>query len=408
MFCFNCGKQLPDGIRYCTSCGSLIDGLSSHEHSTQDEPYYSTIRQEPDDATARIFHQPTPMPTDMVTQPGNSGFFPQAHVFSQATWQPGKPEFRKKDSIAISIVIPISFLAVISVLFTFIIFIIIDMSPPDPVTFPLGSDSTEEEYEEIREESGSSNPFLVRYGRFITGKYGESLMTRSSVSDSIKERILTTIILVSASLIISYAIAVPLGLLSARNLGSVTDEICNVISIISRATPFFFIAMMLGLVFSVHLKWLPIAGLQRWTGYILPILTLVISYVGYAVQTVRATAACVISSDITSIFFQEQHDEEASNGTKNRISMLPSISKSGVQLGWLMIGVIMTEITFAIPGVGSFLMSGVIYRDTTVLYGSIMALYAIFLIASAVFFAIICAVVIAMRTKPGKWLEVRL
>ena len=304
-----------------------------------------------------------------------------------------------RDSVAVRIVAPVLFLVLLTVAFTFVAFIIIESFPGDPIHILLGADATEEEYEAYRAESGLDRPLIVRYGRMFIGDFGTSWVTRQPVSQLLKERLPSTIKLILASLIITYIIALPLGILSAVKRGKTVDTVFNIFSVICKSVPFFWLALILLMILSLNLGLLPVAGANTWIGYIIPVFVLVFSYVGFAMQAVRATSVRAINYGNTGLNFRESGADGIGKSAIMQDAMLPSIAKSGLQLGWLAIGVVVIDTVSSLPGVGSLLMVGLMNRDMPVIFGGVMALSLCFLVAAAVFSFIITGIIYVLRLK---------
>ena len=439
MFCAACGKQLPDNAKFCNSCGNPTAApkpAAQPDPPTQEPPPVHGARDQPPNAPPPIQSAvelpitppPIPLATEQPpkTPPNNPPtqepprYAPppmpgiEQPVYEHPAKQPaydqpayGQPAYgqlhKRRDSIAVRVVVPMLSLVLLTIIFTFVVFLIVDSSPGDPVRIMLGADTTDEEIEQYREELGMNEPVITRYWRSLLGDLGTSYTTGQPVSDIIKARLPSTITLILASLIITFIIALPLGILSAVKRGKAVDIIFKIFSVICKSVPFFWLSLLLVLLFSVKFMWLPVGGTDTWAGYVIPVITLVFSYVGFAMQAVRATAIRAINYGNKGLFFQESDDAySVGKGVKVQNAMLPSIAKSGLQLSWLVIGVVVVDTISSIPGIGNMLMTGLMTRDSPVIYGGIMAFSLCFLIAAAVFSLIVAGIIFALRLKPAK------
>lgn len=132
--------------------------------------------------------------------------------------------------------------------------------------------------------------------------------------------------------------------------------------------------------------------------YVLPIITLGFSYFGFAMQAVRATTLQALGGSNADLVFpgNDIGDEDA---VQNAI--LPTVAKSGLQIGWLLLGVILVEVVFAFPGIGRLALEGIYNRDTAVAVGSMMRLYVLLLITGAVVCLAFAGLAHVLREKLG-------
>lgn len=146
---------------------------------------------------------------------------------------------------------------------TLIVFFVMDMTPGDPAVAKLGVDATAEQIEELREEMGLNDPFLVRYGRFVLnlvqGDLGTSYKTGLDVMQQIMQRIPYTFLLSFAALLFAVIVGIPAGIISARHQYTVFDNCTMVLTLIGASAPHFWLGLMGVIIFAVNLGWLPAA-----------------------------------------------------------------------------------------------------------------------------------------------------
>lgn len=153
-----------------------------------------------------------------------------------------------------------------------LVFTLMTFCPGDPAEIILGSTATEENLESLRQELGLNQPFFVRLGTFLSDTFlhfdlGNSWATGASVKDAILERLPRTLILATTMMAISFCIGVPLGIMAAIHQNQWQDNLCMTLALIGISIPNFWLALLLVLLFSVKLGWLP--GNGNWRTSIL-------------------------------------------------------------------------------------------------------------------------------------------
>ncbi|MFW6184078.1 MAG: ABC transporter permease, partial [Chloroflexota bacterium] len=152
---------------------------------------------------------------------------------------------------------------------TFVVFLIIHLVPGDPARVVLGTQANEANVAALRERLGLNDPFLVQYGNWLWdaahGDFGRSLITRQPVGPQIAQRLPATLQLAAAALIVGMLIAFPAGIISALRPGSKTDIFTSIVSQVGVSIPDFWMGIMLILLFSLTLGWLPSRGYTPMT-----------------------------------------------------------------------------------------------------------------------------------------------
>ena len=419
MVCSKCGSPLPDNVKFCENCGAPAQ-RQSNAAEQKSEPvlqYVPTLTLEgaqPADTEQRftptspnaqspiapppIAPPPIAPPPIMTPQPQDPTSSPdgQAKLYQQTSRLAGSPS-----SLVRRVGIPALVMLLLTLIFTFVIFVLIDSQPGDPALIALGLTATESEQQRFRLENDIDKPVIVRYARALTGNFGVSRNSRQPVSEMIKERAPTTAYLILSGMIVTLIISIPLGIMSAIRRNRLIDALTSAISMLFRAIPFFMIALAFVRWFSVDLGILPVSGAGTWKHYILPGVALGLPCLGFAAQTIRATAIKVMRSGAGGLVFP---DSGLSNGRALQNAALPTISESGLQLGWLFGGAILIETLFAMPGVGQSLLMGIMYRDYPVVIGSVMSLSVFFLAVSLVFVFVVAGAVFLLTPKNAKGL----
>lgn len=270
---------------------------------------------------------------------------------------------------------------------TFAVFLIIQLVPGDPARVILGVQANEEDLVAIRERLGLNDPFLVQYGNWLTnavqGDLGKSLITGQEVTPQIMSRLPATLQLAAAALFIGLIIALPAGIISALKPGSKIDVIASVSSQIGVAIPDFWMGIMLILLFSLTLGWLPARGytpIQESPGdwlrhIILPAVTLGI--ISGAVQTrfVRSAMLEVLNENyIRTGHAKGLPERRVIMGHALPNAMITIVTIIGLQITALLSAVVVVEVVFGWPGLGRLALEAVLDRDYPLLQGTVLTM----------------------------------
>lgn len=258
---------------------------------------------------------------------------------------------------------------------SFIIFLAMSLSSGDYVSSIESDTMTDADREELREKYGLNDSVFVQYGRFIyklvfKGDLGTSMSTNTSVMKIFKDRIGATMYLGICATIISWIIGIPLGILAAKHPGTLIDNSCNVIGTLGLATPNFWLGLMLIVLFSVKLHWLPSNDNKYWYSVILPAITI---GTGNTANLMRITRSSLIENS-----HMDYCRTARSKGVSERVvfnkhamrnALIPIIHDSVGLLSLCIAGASMTEAVFSWPGVGTMILEGLRARDTTLTCG---------------------------------------
>lgn len=270
---------------------------------------------------------------------------------------------------------------------TFTVFLIIQLVPGDPARVILGVQANEENVAAIRERLGLNEPFLVQYGSWLAnaarGDLGKSLITGQDVTPQIRQRLPATLELAAFALIIGLIIAIPAGIISALKPGSVIDVFASVGSQVGVAIPDFWLGIMLILLFSLTLGWLPARGYtpmsESFSGWlehiILPAITLGI--ISGAIQTrfVRSAMLEVLNEN----YIRTGHAKGLSARrviTRHALpnAMITIVTVIGLQITALLSAVVVVEVVFGWPGLGRLALDAVLDRDYPLLQGTVLVM----------------------------------
>jgi peptide/nickel transport system permease protein len=274
-----------------------------------------------------------------------------------------------------------------------LVFSLIHLVRGDPVRLALGTRYSQEAYDALRARNGLDQPLVEQYfrwaGRALTGDLGVSFRSGEPVTVLIGERLPATLTLAFAAILLALLIAVPLGTLSALRPRSLTDRVATVISQIGISVPDFWLAIVLILVFAGTLGWLPSGGyvplgedplgwLQR---LILPAVAVGVVSGSVITRFVRSSVLEALGSDhVRTAQAKGLPERQVLGWHVLRNALLPLVTVTGVQLAYLLSGVVVVEIVFSWPGLGQLALQSVEARDYPVLQGAILLFAFVFLV----------------------------
>ena len=251
---------------------------------------------------------------------------------------------------------------------SFLIYMVMGLTPGDPARQYLGALATEEELNMYREEMGLNKPLIMQYLDYmkgaIHGDFGISLSTKGPVWTELKDRIPTTVTLACSTMLVMIIGALPIGIISAVKQYSALDRTVTVLALVSTSIPSFWAGMMLMLLFSLKLRLLPSIGVGTWKHFVLPSITAAIIMMASLMRMTRSSMLEVIRADyITTVRAKGAPEKIVIFKHALRNALLPVVTVIGVNFGLLLAGSLGTELVFAMPGVGSLLISAVRAKD---------------------------------------------
>lgn len=263
---------------------------------------------------------------------------------------------------------------------TLIVSFAIRLTGDPAIMLAQGSGSiTEADLEKIREALGLNQSFLAQYVNFIrgllVGDYGESFMGGTEVSDLIGRALPATLALAFASMAVSIALSIPLGVKAAVSRGRWPDQLIRILSLVGLSFPNFWLAIMLVLLFSITFNILPPSGMEGWTSFIMPAATMGIILTATNIRLVRTTMLDTLRSQYIMV--------ARAKGLSNTVVLykhalrncsIPLITYFGLQFGGLLGGIVVVERVFNWPGLGTLAFEAVAARDYPVLQGVITVL----------------------------------
>ena len=260
---------------------------------------------------------------------------------------------------------------------SFLIYWAMNLTSGDPALLIAGDKATPEMLEQIREEKGLNDPFLVRYGRYmlgmIQGDMGESYITGKDVFQTFMETLPNTLMLGGAAVLIAVIIALPLGIYTAIHQSTWKDNVGMVFALFGTAMPNFWLGLMLILLFSLKLGWFPSGGKAGFSSVVLPAVTVGYGLAALIMRTTRSSMLDVIRQDYMTTARAKGCSERQvifRHGLKN--ALIPIITAIGMQISMIMTGSVLAETVFSWPGIGRLVNASIARRDNEMVTGAII------------------------------------
>ena len=245
---------------------------------------------------------------------------------------------------------------------SFIVLVLIDITPGDPAAIIAGPDATQEEYEQIREDLGLNRPLLTRYvsflGGVLRGDLGKSFMNKRSIWDQVAERFPYTLRLSMMCIALAIVAGIPIGIFAATHQYTWKDNVSIMGALFCVSMPGFWFALILIQIICVQFRLLPIAGIESWTGWILPTFTHSLGYMAIIARQTRSNMLDVIRQDyITTARAKGQSEQIVRYRHALKNAMIPLIQIVGGVFGMSLGGAMITEVIFSVPGLGSYALA---------------------------------------------------
>jgi len=270
------------------------------------------------------------------------------------------------------------------------------LAPGDPVTLLLGAEYSPEAYARLTKELGLDQPLVVQYakwmGNFIHGDWGRSYITRADIFQlAVMQALPVTLWLSALALIFALVVGVPAGMVAALNRGGPVDWIVSSLSVLGSAFPSFYLGIILIWVFGVGLGWFPTMGFVRpWEDLAgglhhlaLPAMTLGLYYAGLISITTRASLIDVMRQPfISAVRARGEPMSRVVGVHAMRNVLMPLVTVIGLQLGGLLRGAVMTEVVFAVPGLGMMITTAVLSREYAVVQAGIILTALFFIVVN--------------------------
>ena len=270
-----------------------------------------------------------------------------------------------------------------------VVFAVLEVLPGDPARLMLGMNATDDSVQALREQMGLNQPLLWRYldwaGGLLTLDLGRSYTYSVPVIDLVSERVVVSLPLALIALILSTAIAIPVGIYSASRRGTAADAVSMGAAQFGVAVPNFWFALLLIYVFAVWLRLVPAGGFPGWSAGVWPALrALILPAVALALPQ-AAILARVTRSALLEVLGEDYIRTARAKGIPRRAvlwrhalrnAMIPVLTILGLQFAFLLAGTIIIENVFYLPGLGRLVFQAITQRDLIVVESVVMLLVA--------------------------------
>ncbi len=257
----------------------------------------------------------------------------------------------------------------------------------DPVMLMLPGDASMQEIEELREQLGFNDPLVKQYLRFITnalrGDFGDSLYYHVPAMSLILERLPASLELAVVAMAFALLVAIPLGVISAVRRGTFIDMGAMLTALFGLSMPHFWLGIMLVLLFSVKLGWLPTSGRGGFEHLIMPSIALGLSLLALFARLTRSVMLEVLGQDYIRTARAKglkEHWVVGKHAIKN--ALIPLVTVAGMQFGFLIGGTVIIETVFAWPGVGRLVVQAIFNRDYPLVQATVLVLAVIFVLVN--------------------------
>ncbi|MCF8108811.1 MAG: ABC transporter permease [Desulfohalobiaceae bacterium] len=270
-----------------------------------------------------------------------------------------------------------------------LLFFMLRMLPGDPAQVLAGQMASSEEVEMIRHQLGLDQPVLLQYAHFLNRlahfDLGRSARTQNPVTQEIWARLPNTLLLAVLAISLACLLGIPAGIISAVKPYSWLDYLMTSAALFGISMPVFWLGLMLVLIFSVTLHWLPAGGTGSWKHLVLPSFTLAMFVMAFIARMTRSTMLEVLSQDYTTTARSKGLKEKVviiKHALKN--AMIPIITVIGLQFGMLLGGAVLTETVFAWPGLGRLIVDSILARDYAVTQGAILVFGLLYVLVNLI------------------------
>jgi peptide/nickel transport system permease protein len=255
----------------------------------------------------------------------------------------------------------------------------------DPAIAIAGEGARAEDIEMVRKTYGFDRPLPVQYvewlGKTVRGDFGESIYFKTPAAPLIFAKLETTMVLGLLSLAFALAVSVPLGVLAAVYRNSWIDRLCLALAVLGQALPNFFFALLLIMVFSITLRWLPVSGSDTWQHFVMPTIALGYYAAPAFMRLIRAGMIEVLEAD----YIRTARAKGLPSNTvifkhALRNAVVPVVALAAVQLGFLLGGSVVIETIFALDGLGYLAYQSITFKDFPVMQNIVLLLSVIYVV----------------------------
>jgi len=272
-----------------------------------------------------------------------------------------------------------------------IVFAMVHMAPGDPIAAVLPVDASREQIEATKQAYGFDKPLPVQYlkwlGRVATGDLGRSIATRRAVALDVRDAFANSLVLAASSSLLAFGAGIALGLLAAFHQGRALDKAASAVAVVGVSVPHYWAGIILIIVFSVQLNWLPAMGASADGGAVdylrhmaLPTIALALIPLGVITRVVRSAALDILAQEFVTALRAKglARRRVFKHVVKNAAPQIFTVL--GLQFGFQLGGSVLVESVFSWPGTGYLLNLAIFQRDIPVLQGVILVLATFFVL----------------------------
>jgi len=273
-------------------------------------------------------------------------------------------------------------------------FLLVHIAPGDPITAMTAGNASQEVVDQIKQAYGLDKPLPVQYaiwlGKVLTGDLGMSISNGRPVAREVASAVGNTFVLAVFATLLGFTLGAALGTLAGYRQGTTIDRIATTVGIIGVSIPHYWLGMVLVIIFSVELGWLPSmgagphgAGFWTWNAadlahLVLPAVTMAAIPLGIITRTVRAVVAEILSHEFVQALRAKGLGQRRIFLHVVKNAAPTSLAVMGIQLGYLLGGSILVETIFSWPGTGLLLNNAIFQRDLPLLQGTVLVLAMFF------------------------------
>lgn len=270
-----------------------------------------------------------------------------------------------------------------------LVFLVLHWLPGDPAVLVAGDGATEETIARIRQHLGTDRPLWAQYGSYLAGlehgDLGVSFATREPVWRRLWDQAPATLSLTLMSTLVALVVGVTLGVVAAVQRGRWLDQVIQSVMLFLTSMPSFWLGILLILVFSVALQWLPAIGNGSFAQLVLPTTCLGLIAAGRLMRMVRDSVLDVLDEPfVTTLRAKGLRERQVLFGHVLRNALIPVVTLLGIILGELLSGTVVVETLFARQGLGRTVVDAVGVKDIPVLQGAVLLISILFVLLNLV------------------------
>ncbi len=270
-----------------------------------------------------------------------------------------------------------------------IAFFVLRLATGDPARLVNPPGTPEEIIAQTRVRIGTDKPVAVQYVEYlwnaVQGDLGTSFRGAQPVASAVFSALPNTLYLAGITVVVSATLAIALGAVAARRPGGIFDRVVLVWVALAQATPAFWLAVLLVLVFALNLRWFPAIDMAGWRSFVLPVTTLVVTLSPILIRTARQSFIETLGEDYIKAARARGLPSWrvfAIHGVK--AASLPLVTLIGLQLGFLLAGAVVVEAIFNWPGIGKLILDSLASRDFPMIQGGILVAAVVFVVLNFV------------------------